>query len=95
MTTSNNHKIQSYLDWSNQGKSSWWRYTIGFIVAIFVFFLLGGIGMIPLALAGQGEFLTQKPSLHTLTNMAVIKQSMGVEFNISQVMSDAWLISLS
>jgi len=51
MTTSNNHKIQSYLDWSNQGKSSWWRYTIGFIVAIFVFFLLGGIGMIPLALA--------------------------------------------
>lgn len=50
--------------------------------------------LIPLALAGQGAFLTQKPSLHTLTNMAVIRQFMQVEFKSTQVNPDAWLISL-
>ncbi len=50
--------------------------------------------LIPLALAGKGEYLTQKPSLHTLTNMAVVRQFMEVEFNVRQVRPDAWLISL-
>ncbi len=50
--------------------------------------------LIPLALAGQGAFLTQKPSLHTITNMAVIKQFMKVEFNSRQKTPEAWLISL-
>jgi RNA 3'-terminal phosphate cyclase (ATP) len=50
--------------------------------------------LIPLALAGQGAFLTQKPSLHTITNMTVIKQFMNVEFITRQINPDAWLISL-
>jgi len=50
--------------------------------------------LIPLALAGQGAFLTQKPSLHTITNMAVIKQFMKVEFKTRQINPDAWIISL-
>ena len=50
--------------------------------------------LIPLALAGQGAFLTQKPSLHTVTNMAVIKQFMKVKFKTRQIKPDAWLISL-
>jgi RNA 3'-terminal phosphate cyclase (ATP) len=50
--------------------------------------------LIPLALAGQGAFLTQKPSLHTLTNMAVIRQFMRVEFNSKQVGPYAWMISI-
>jgi RNA 3'-terminal phosphate cyclase (ATP) len=51
--------------------------------------------LIPLALAGQGAFLTQKPSLHTMTNMAVIKQFMKVEFKTRQINADAWIVSLS
>ena len=50
--------------------------------------------LIPLALAGQGAFLTQKPSLHTITNMTVIKQFMKVEFKTRQISPDTWLISL-
>jgi len=50
--------------------------------------------LIPLALAAQGAFLTQKPSLHTLTNMAVIRQFMAMEFKCTQVSHGAWLISL-
>jgi len=50
--------------------------------------------LIPLALAGQGAFITQQPSLHTLTNMAVIRQFMQVEFSCAQVSDGAWKISL-
>ena len=50
--------------------------------------------LIPLALAGQGAFLTQKPSLHTITNMTVIKQFMKIQFKTRQINPDAWLISL-
>lgn len=50
--------------------------------------------LIPIALAGQGAFVTRKPSLHTLTNIAVIRQFMNVEFTSRQLNPDAWLISL-
>ena len=50
--------------------------------------------LIPLALAGEGKFLTRKPSLHTLTNMTVIRQFMQVEFSSRQVGADAWMISV-
>ena len=50
--------------------------------------------LIPLALAGEGAFLTQKPSLHTITNITVIKQFMKVKFNTRQINPDAWIISL-
>jgi RNA 3'-terminal phosphate cyclase (ATP) len=51
--------------------------------------------LIPIALAGQGRFLTRKPSLHTVTNLAIIRQFMNVEFNSRQINTDTWLISLS
>lgn len=50
--------------------------------------------LIPVALAGQGAFLTQEPSLHTITNMTVIRQFMNVEFNTRQINPDTWLIGL-
>ena len=50
--------------------------------------------LIPLALAGQGAFLTQTPSAHTLTNMAVIKRFMNIQFELEEIRPDAWLISL-
>jgi RNA 3'-terminal phosphate cyclase (ATP) len=50
--------------------------------------------LIPMALAGQGAFLTQKPSLHTITNMSVIRQFMNVNFSSRQINTDAWLISI-
>jgi RNA 3'-terminal phosphate cyclase (ATP) len=51
--------------------------------------------LLPVALAGQGAFLTQQPSLHTITNMAVIRQFTGLTFNTSQTGPEVWLISLS
>jgi membrane protease YdiL (CAAX protease family) len=47
MTPSNN-KIQSYLDWAGQGKSSLWRYGLGSMLAIIIFFVISGAGMVPL-----------------------------------------------
>lgn len=50
MAINKNNKITSYLDWSDQGKSSLWRYVLGFLLSIVVFFVLGGLGMFPLIL---------------------------------------------
>jgi hypothetical protein len=38
MENSNNNEITSYLDWSDKGKSSLWRYLAGFLLSVFVFF---------------------------------------------------------
>jgi hypothetical protein len=43
-------EIKSYLDWSNQGKASIWRYLIGTVVLIMVFFVISGFGILPLAI---------------------------------------------
>lgn len=50
--------------------------------------------LIPLALAGKGAFLTQQPSLHTLTNMDVIRQFMQLEFSRQKLSDDTWMIRL-
>jgi RNA 3'-terminal phosphate cyclase (ATP) len=50
--------------------------------------------LIPIALAGQGAFLTQKPSLHAMTNMSVIRQFMNIEFTSRQINPGAWMISV-
>ncbi len=39
--------------------------------------------LIPMALAGCGAFVTTEPTLHTLTNMAVIEQFLPVRFTSS------------
>ena len=50
--------------------------------------------LLPMALCGDGEFLTLEPSLHTLTNMAVVNAFMGVEFLSEEIRADAWRIAV-
>ncbi|WP_434339566.1 RNA 3'-terminal phosphate cyclase [Motilimonas cestriensis] len=50
--------------------------------------------LLPIALAGSGRFTTTKPSLHTLTNIAVIKQLLGKAFMVEQLTPVLWQISL-
>ena len=50
--------------------------------------------LLPIALAGAGSFITSRPSLHTLSNMSVIKQFMGTDFSHREVRPDAWQIDL-
>ncbi len=49
--------------------------------------------LIPMALAGSGTFRTGEPSLHTLTNMAVIEQFLPVSFT-SEQQGDCWTIGV-
>lgn len=48
--------------------------------------------LLPLALAGGGEFLTLAPASHTTTNIAVIEQFMGIAITPEQQGRDRWLI---
>ena len=50
--------------------------------------------LIPVALAGQGRYLTQRPSSHTVTNIAVIQQFMDIRFKLNEIRPAAWLIEL-
>lgn len=47
-----------------------------------------------IALAGSGSFTTTKPSLHTTTNIDVIKQLLGKEIMMKQLTDTLWSISL-
>jgi RNA 3'-terminal phosphate cyclase (ATP) len=47
-----------------------------------------------LAICGSGSFTTMQPSLHTITNIAVIKQLLAVEIKVEQQSEKRWLISL-
>lgn len=49
--------------------------------------------LIPVTLAGGGEFLTQPPSLHTTTNMAVITQITGQQFICEEQKAGQWRIA--
>lgn len=48
--------------------------------------------LIPLALAGGGAFITVKPSLHTTTNMEVIRHFTGIDLKATEVEPDKFLI---
>jgi RNA 3'-terminal phosphate cyclase (ATP) len=50
--------------------------------------------LIPLALAGGGSFATDSLSLHTITNIAVIKKFLDVEIIASQSANKLWLIDI-
>jgi RNA 3'-terminal phosphate cyclase (ATP) len=50
--------------------------------------------LLPMALCGDGEFLTLEPSLHTLTNMAVVNAFMDVQFLSEEIRADAWRIAI-
>lgn len=47
-----------------------------------------------IALAGSGKFTTTKPSLHTTTNIDVIKQILGKEIVVNQLTDTLWGTSL-
>jgi RNA 3'-terminal phosphate cyclase (ATP) len=47
-----------------------------------------------IALAGSGSFTTTKPSLHTTTNIAVIKQLLDIEMKMEQINDVLWNLHL-
>lgn len=51
--------------------------------------------LLPMALCGQGSFITQKPSSHTLTNIQIIKLFLNVNFRIEQLSPLCYQISLT
>jgi len=50
--------------------------------------------LIPLALAGKGEFLTVAPSTHTLTNIEVIKTFLPVPITVTKGPEKGWIIKI-
>jgi RNA 3'-terminal phosphate cyclase (ATP) len=50
--------------------------------------------LIPLALAGGGSYLTGQPSLHTTTNIEVIKKFLGVDITVNQLSERNWKIEV-
>lgn len=51
--------------------------------------------LLPIALAGSGSFTTTKPSLHTITNINVIKHILGKEIQLKQLTQCMWHVSLA
>lgn len=50
--------------------------------------------LIPLALAGGGSYTTGPPSLHTTTNIGVVKLFLPVEITQTQLTEDVWKIEV-
>ncbi|MCO7225213.1 RNA 3'-terminal phosphate cyclase [Pleionea sp. CnH1-48] len=48
--------------------------------------------LLPMAMAGVGAFTTRKLSMHTQTNMDVIKLMTGIEFKTDKLDEDCWKI---
>ncbi|HBY41064.1 MAG TPA: RNA 3'-terminal phosphate cyclase, partial [Alteromonas sp.] len=49
---------------------------------------------IPMTLAGGGSYTTTKPTLHTATNIDVIKQFIDIEITTEQLSDVCWKITL-
>ncbi len=50
--------------------------------------------LIPLVLAGKGQFLTCKPTEHTLTNIKVIKEFFDKEITVAHLEENVWRITV-
>ena len=50
--------------------------------------------LLPMALAGGGEFVTSTPTQHTLTNIAVIEKFSNLRFTVKQSTNGSSLISI-
>lgn len=50
--------------------------------------------IIPMALSGAGRFITSQPSLHTITNIEVVKMFLGIDINMNQLNEKQWMISI-
>lgn len=51
--------------------------------------------VLPMVLAGEGSFVTLKPTLHTQTNLLVIEQFTGRRMGMEQLGEDAWRVGFS
>lgn len=50
--------------------------------------------LLPLALSGGGSYVTLKPSLHTLTNIEVIRTFMNINIVCAEIGEDRWRITV-
>ena len=50
--------------------------------------------LLPLALAGGGSYRTLRPSLHTETNIAVLRKFLGIAIQCKKIQEDCWDIAL-
>jgi len=50
--------------------------------------------LLPMVLGKGGSFVTLKPSQHLLTNIAVIKQLVGVEIELTEMDKDCWRVKV-
>jgi RNA 3'-terminal phosphate cyclase (ATP) len=50
--------------------------------------------LIPLAMAGRGRFQTVKPTLHTMTNIEIIKMFLDVNFEVNQLSASQFEIAI-
>jgi RNA 3'-terminal phosphate cyclase (ATP) len=51
--------------------------------------------LIPFALAGGGSYTTGQPSLHTTTNIEVVRMFLDVRIKVKQIEEDVWMIGVS
>ena len=51
--------------------------------------------LLPMALAGAGRFTTVKPSLHTRTNIEVIRRFLPVEIDCDDSGEGVWQIEVT
>ena len=51
--------------------------------------------LLPMALAGLGEFTTTEPSMHTKTNLEVIKQFLDINIQVDQEEEGRWRVKVS
>lgn len=51
--------------------------------------------LIPMALAGAGQFVTAEPTQHTLTNIEVIEKFCAVTFQLDRLNKQQWKISVT
>jgi RNA 3'-terminal phosphate cyclase (ATP) len=49
--------------------------------------------LLPVALAGEGSFVTMRPTLHTTTNIDTIARFLSVRFRISALDDRRWIVS--
>ncbi|MBN1501872.1 MAG: RNA 3'-terminal phosphate cyclase [Spirochaetes bacterium] len=50
--------------------------------------------IIPICMAGKGAFRTMKPSLHTLTNIEVVKKFIDISIQVTEVNGKEWEIKI-
>lgn len=50
--------------------------------------------LIPMALAGEGSFTTVKPTLHTITNIEIIKKFLNISIDVEQLNEHKWKINV-